>query len=77
MILNWMRKPILWVVLVPLLVYANSLGNGFTFDDHAIVEDNPSILSLDLVRIFSTPYWPNREHAGLYRPLTTLSLAFN
>jgi len=77
MILNWMRKPIFWVVLVPLLVYANSLGNGFTFDDHAIVEDNPSILSLDFVHIFSAPYWPNREHAGLYRPLTTLSLAFN
>lgn len=77
MILNWVRKPVFWVILVPLLVYANSLGNGFTFDDHAIVEDNPSILSLDLVHIFSVPYWPNREHAGLYRPLTTLSLAFN
>lgn len=73
----WMRKPVLWVVLVPLLVYANSLGNGFTFDDHAIVEDNPSVLSVDLGHIFSSPYWPNRDHAGLYRPLTTLSLALN
>ena len=72
-----MRKSVLWVVLVPLLVYANSLGNGFTFDDHAIVEDNPSILTLDLGHIFTVPYWPNREHAGLYRPLTTLSLALN
>lgn len=77
MIQKWMRKPILWVVLLPVLVYANSLGNGFTFDDHAIVEDNPSLLTLDVVHIFSVPYWPNREHAGLYRPLTTLSLAFN
>ncbi|MBT4136798.1 MAG: tetratricopeptide repeat protein [Candidatus Latescibacteria bacterium] len=72
-----MRKPVLWVILVPVLVYANALGNGFTFDDHAIVEDNPSVLTLDVVHIFSVPYWPNREHAGLYRPLTTLSLALN
>lgn len=77
MVQKWMRKPILWVILVPVLVYANSLGNGFTFDDHAIVEDNPSVLALDVVHIFSVPYWPNREHAGLYRPLTTLSLALN
>ncbi|MFT5369250.1 MAG: hypothetical protein ACI8V2_004225 [Candidatus Latescibacterota bacterium] len=77
MIYNWMRKPILWVLVVPLLVYANSLGNGFSFDDHAIVEDNSSVLTLDIGHIFSVPYWPNREHAGLYRPLTTLSLALN
>ena len=77
MIQKWFQKPWVWVVLVPLLVYVNSLGNGFTFDDHAIVEDNPSVLALDAAHVFSSPYWPNREHAGLYRPLTTLSLALN
>jgi cytochrome c-type biogenesis protein CcmH/NrfG len=69
------KRPAFWVICLPILVYANSLVNGFTFDDHAIVEDNPAVTQWDLARIFKSSYWPTRPEAGLYRPLTTLSFA--
>ena len=69
------RIPAFWIIGLTALVYAHSLVNDFTFDDHAIVKDNPVVHSLDVRRIFSEPYWPNRPAAGLYRPVTTLSFA--
>ena len=58
-------------------VYANSLQNGFTFDDHAIVERNPVLQSSDFLQIWKTPYWPGGWKYGLYRPVTTTSYALN
>ncbi len=59
------------------LAYVNSLGNGFTFDDGAIVLNNPVIRVWNLGAIFSEPWWPGRADIGLYRPLTTLTFALN
>jgi len=69
------RTPGFWVVAITVAIYANSLPNGLTFDDHVIVGANPNVEQVDLVSIFLSPYWPDRQGAGLYRPLTTLSLA--
>lgn len=65
------------IVLVAVLVYANSLANEFAFDDWWIIRNNPRLHQLrDLGQIVGTPYWPNfGEKLGLYRPLTVLGFA--
>ena len=62
---------ILIVAAVALLVYANSLWNGFAYDDSWIIVRNTRVRDLtDLHAIFLTPYWPNYgPELGLYRPL--------
>lgn len=71
-----------WPVLVTLLaaaVYANAVGNGFALDDVPLVRDNPTLRSVgDLPRLLVSPYWPDSGRvSGLYRPVTTASLALN
>jgi len=58
------------VAVVAVLVYANSLPNGFTFDDVVVVQENPLVQSGTPGEILSRPYWPV-EHAGRYRPEVT------
>ena len=65
-----------WLMLIALVascVYANSLRNGFAFDDVAIVKDNPHVVNFEWVTIWRDNYW--QAHDGmqpdvLYRPLT-------
>ncbi len=54
-----------------------SLWNGFTFDDHAVVSQNPAVTRGDVGAILRSPYWPDRPGTGLYRPWTTLSFALD
>jgi len=64
--------------VVAVLVFANSLSNGFALDDIPLVRDNPGIHSLSgLPSLFARGYWPGDAAAGLYRPLTLASLALN
>src|SRR5688572_21007571 len=65
------------ILVAVLVAYANSLANGFAFDDWWIIRVNPRLHQLsDLGRIVGTPYWPSRgEELGLYRPLTVLAFA--
>jgi tetratricopeptide (TPR) repeat protein len=68
-----------WGVLVAacLITYANGLGGGFTYDDKAIVRDNPRIRSPGNVsQIFATSYFGGPRGAGtVYRPVLLLSYA--
>ena len=62
------------VVLAHLLV----LGGEFVYDDIPIVEQNPRIRSFDRIpEIFTTTYWGDEIHAGLYRPLTLTSFVID
>jgi hypothetical protein len=66
------------VLLAAVLVYLNSLSNGFAFDDLGIIVDNATVHDLgNLLRIWGTPYWPGAEalDRGLYRPLTVFLFA--
>ncbi len=64
------------VVLAAILVYWNSLGNWFAYDDVWIIEDRAVVHDLgQLWRIISIEYWPEIFQSGLYRPLTLLSFA--
>lgn len=59
----------LLVALVSLAAYANSLGNGFAYDDVAIVQENPNVSSPTAEAILEGAYWPKSpEGRGLYRP---------
>src|SRR6266540_2224002 len=60
-----------------ILTYANGLGGGFTYDDKAIVRDNPRIRSPGNVpQIFATSYFGGPRGAGTgYRPVLLLSYA--
>ena len=59
---------------VGVLLFLNSLGNGFAFDDNPIVRDNEAIQSLrTLPGALVAPYWPG-EHGqslALWRPVVT------
>jgi hypothetical protein len=62
------------VGVVAVVVFANSLGNLFAFDDHHIVVDNEAIHGLEtLPGAIVRPYWPNAygRELGLWRPVTT------
>ncbi len=65
------------VALAAVAVYANSLANGFAFDDVAIIGDRSLVHGLGrLWEIVTAPYWPEAAfNSGVYRPLTLLSFA--
>ena len=69
------------IVLATFLVYVNSLGGEFVFDDTVIIQGNTTIQGLDAVRvkeIFGGHYWKAVEkQGGLYRPVVMLSYAIN
>lgn len=71
------RMMLFAVVSVAVLVYANSIWNGFAYDDNWIIQRNPRVHDLgDLAGIWLTPYWPNfGSELGLYRPLTIFLFA--
>jgi len=75
-----MRGLLIYAVVFVLAVaaYINTIPNGFTFDDHPIVENNPRIQQLhDLRPIFLTSYWDSPNTGAEYRPLTLFSYALN
>lgn len=67
----------LGIFLVAALVFANTIGNGFTLDDGPLVERNPRLQSLrQIPDLFLTDYWSHyTESTGLYRPLVLTSFA--
>jgi tetratricopeptide (TPR) repeat protein len=71
------RIMLLAVIGAALLVYANSLYNGFAYDDIWIIARNDRVHQLHNLRsILFTPYWPTfGTELGLYRPLTVFAYA--
>jgi len=78
------RKPRDWsnliffgiCIIVVLILYGTTITGSFVFDDREILKHQEmlsDIHSLDDVALF--PYWT--ESAGLYRPATLVSYAFN
>jgi hypothetical protein len=66
-------QPVLAVAILALAAAAPSLGNGFVFDDVALIRNDWRVHRFDdLWRFFAQPYWPR---GMLYRPLTSLAFA--
>lgn len=64
-------------LLVVGLCYANSILNDFVGDDMPIVASNPAIRSINPLQFFQSSYWTKDQAAGIYRPLTILSLSID
>jgi len=67
--------PILLLVLVSALVYANSLQNGFVFDDIGTIVENKYItdFSKNLPSFFNSSYFKIAHTEGSYRPVATFT----
>ncbi len=66
------------VALLAVLVYANSLANGFAYDDVWIIETRDLVHGLgNLPELLTAEYWPGRFQSGLYRPVTLFSFALD
>jgi protein O-mannosyl-transferase len=67
------------LVAIALAAYLASFGLGVAFDAANLLDDPrlQSFTSENLSRILTGPYWYGNFQAGLYRPLTTLSLLVN
>jgi tetratricopeptide (TPR) repeat protein len=68
------------VAAAAFLIYANTLSNGFVFDDIPVVVQNPNIRGLSRIpHIFSSGYGEGTQlgFTALYRPIVILTLAAN
>jgi protein O-mannosyl-transferase len=65
------------LLVVCAVVYANGLAGSFTYDDKAIIRDNPRIHTVDgVAEIFQTQYFGGPRGVGsAYRPVLLLSYA--
>ena len=71
------RNQALLLLVACILVYANGIGGDFTYDDKAIVRDNPRIREPGRIsQLFLTPYFGGARGTGSnYRPVLLLSYA--
>jgi hypothetical protein len=73
------RAP-LFLALVTLLAYSNSLTGGFTLDSKQAILNDTRVHALTVENvdaIFTHTYWWPFDASGLYRPLTTLTYLGN
>lgn len=73
-------KVIHWIIIVGLIVYFNSLFNGFVGDDYAQIQSNPAVHSIFNFFLFfrgSTQYLAStQQFTGLYyKPLLSITYA--
>lgn len=69
-----------WVLLIAstVLVYANSLPNGFHYDDMSMIVNNPAVHSVDRIPThFVSVTIGNVEETPSYRPLLMATYALN
>ena len=62
------------LLFVAISVYANSLGNGFTYDDSWFIVENPVVTEGRVADAFTAPSWPGARPGGSnYRPIALSS----
>lgn len=66
----------LLVAIIAFLVYANSLGNGFAWDDSIVILNNPALKGTALSIFSSIDTVSDAMPSPYYRPLTLLSFFF-
>ena len=76
------RTSICLALVVAVVVYYNSLGAGFVFDDHRAILTNDDLDSekTSVLGLFSNDFWggamSRKESHKSYRPLTVLSYRY-
>ena len=73
------NKKIILIIVLGLLIYANSLSNKFIWDDYLLIKDNLYIEQVaNFPRLFTTTITAGAgEERGLYRPLQMVTYLFN
>ena len=62
------------LLFVAISVYANSLGNGFTYDDNWFIVENPVVTEGLIAEALMAPSWPGaRPGVTNYRPIALAS----
>jgi len=60
----------LLVAVVAFVAFANSIANGFAYDDLGVIVRNDLVQHPSGIwRAFANTYWPEEVRAGQYRPL--------
>jgi hypothetical protein len=68
-----LKSGLFLIALLAIVVYANVMQAGFTFDDWPHIRTNPAVTAgVDLIQIFSSPF-----PGDLYRPFAVLTFAVN
>ncbi len=57
--------------------YAPVVNNGFVYDDHTYVKENPAVVSPTVANVCRDTYPPGRKNTALYRPLLTVSFVLD
>src|SRR3989338_5857553 len=69
---------LIFSVAVSFILFGGSLSGKFTLDDHGVIERRAELRELkNLPEVWISPWHPGGQWAGNYRPLTSLSFAFN
>lgn len=68
---TWVSHPRLLLAFVALAAFANSLGNGFAYDDNQAIRYNPVVTQAQWHNALLGPYWHHQEGGPglLYRPV--------
>jgi len=69
-----------WLIAAfAVLLYAPTLGAGFTYDDHLAIEGHPGVREPSWRMTLATPFWGPAESVrmSMWRPLVTASFAAN
>ncbi len=70
------RRAALLVLLVAVGTYANSVRNGFAYDDNTIIVRRSLVTEGRAVEALTSAYWPDAvSGTELYRPITLSSFA--
>lgn len=69
----WRNLLLTGLVLAATLPHLTALRGEFAFDDRGLISKNPRVWDSSPLPILSTPYWPEQEDTGLYRPVTGFS----
>lgn len=73
-----MNRWLLAVMVAGVVLYLPTVRYDFVQDDRAIIVANRAAHGVGAaLRAFGEPYWPRPSEAGLYRPVTILSLALD
>lgn len=67
----------LLIAIIAFIVYANSLGNGFTLDDHVVFLENKALQGSPLSLFTMIDAAANGQLLPFYRPLTNLTFLFD
>lgn len=63
----------LFLIILAIGAFVPALWGDFVFDDRGIIVDNPAVHEESPVPALVSRYWPDSPHAGLYRPVTTIT----